>query len=50
MQWAGGKDWEAWLESSTAGQLGAPLEHFKSNGKSYPDDWEWKGEHWHIAR
>lgn len=20
------------------------------HGKMFPTDWEWKGEHWHIAR
>lgn len=50
MRWAGGDDWEAYIDSLSAGGEGGVLKALGSQGKMYPKHWKWKGEHWKIAR
>lgn len=50
MEWAGGNDWEGFVDNlSSAGEPTA-LRVLKEEKKMYPSDWKWKGEHWQIAR
>lgn len=50
MLWAGGADWEAYIDSLAVGAEEGVRIALKKSKKMYPKDWEWKGEHWHIAR
>jgi hypothetical protein len=50
MEWAGGDDWEGFVDNlSTAGEESA-FRVLKEEQKMYPSEWKWKGEHWRIAR
>ncbi|WVF69868.1 hypothetical protein IAT40_004649 [Kwoniella sp. CBS 6097] len=51
MEWAGGQDWEAYVDSLAAGDgEEGVLSALGKEGKAYPSSWKWKGEHWKIAR
>ncbi|WVQ97913.1 hypothetical protein IAU59_005030 [Kwoniella sp. CBS 9459] len=50
MEWAGGQDWEAYVDSLAAGGDEGVLNALGKEGKAYPSSWKWKGEHWKIAR
>jgi hypothetical protein len=50
MEWAGGKDWGAFIESINLGGEESVKEELKKSGKDYPSDWVWEGEHWQIAK
>jgi len=50
MEWAGGNDWAGYVDAlAKEGEKGA-IVSLDQQGKSYPKDWEWQGEHWEIAR
>ncbi|OCF37468.1 hypothetical protein I317_03855 [Kwoniella heveanensis CBS 569] len=50
MEWVGGQDWEAYVDSLAAGGEEGVLIALEKEGKLYPSSWKWKGEHWKIAR
>lgn len=50
MLWAGGGDWEAYIDSLAGGGEDGVRIALKKAKKMFPKDWQWKGEHWHIAR
>ncbi|KAK8849385.1 hypothetical protein IAR55_004717 [Kwoniella newhampshirensis] len=50
MEWAGGADWEAYMDSLGAGAEEGAIQTLSKEGKRFPENWEWKGEHWKIAR
>lgn len=50
MEWAGGSDWEHYVDNLDAGGEHGVVEALRNSGKQYPKDWKWKGEHWKIAR
>ncbi|WVR04508.1 hypothetical protein IAU60_001512 [Kwoniella sp. DSM 27419] len=50
MEWAGGQDWEAYVDSLAAGGDEGIVQTLVKEGKAYPESWKWKGEHWKIAR
>lgn len=50
MEWAGGLDWEASLDSIAAGAEDGAIAELERQGKMFPKEWDWKGEHWKIAR
>jgi hypothetical protein len=50
MEWAGGKDWQDYVDNLDAGGQGGLMHALKGSGKAYPKGWEWGGEHWKIAR
>lgn len=50
MEWAGGSNWESYVDDlASAGEKGA-FKALVKDKKMFPNDWEWKGEHWKIAR
>lgn len=50
MEWAGGSNWESYVDDlAEAGDDGA-FKILRKEKKMYPTDWEWRGEHWKIAR
>jgi len=50
MEWAGGGNWEGYVDSLAARGKNGALKSLGSQGKLYSQDWEWQGEHWKIAR
>ena len=50
MEWAGGDDWLANVDSLAAGAESGAIRELSREGKMYPTGWKWKGEHWQIAR
>ena len=50
MEWAGGSDWEAYIDSLDAEGKDGAIKALAKHGKAFPSSWEWKGEHWHIAK
>jgi hypothetical protein len=50
MEWAGGTDWEAFMDSLSAGGESEADALLQKHGKTFPKGWDWKGEHWHLAR
>ncbi|WRT64939.1 uncharacterized protein IL334_001879 [Kwoniella shivajii] len=50
MEWAGGEDWEAYIDSLSSGDEDGAIKATAKQGKQWPRDWKWKGEHWEIAR
>lgn len=50
MEWAGGEDWEGFVDGLGENGDEEVLSVLSNAGKMYPKDWEWKGEHWKIAR
>jgi len=50
MEWAGGSGWNGLLDELESFNDKAAKERVEQLGKSWPKGWEWKGEHWHIAR
>ena len=50
MEWAGGKDWESFVNSLASRDDDAVAKLLTKSGKRFPKDYEWKGQHWHIAR
>jgi hypothetical protein len=50
MEWAGGKNWESFVDHLGQGREKETIEWLKREKKMFPKDWEWKGEHWNIAR
>ncbi|WWD20006.1 hypothetical protein CI109_104479 [Kwoniella shandongensis] len=50
MEWAGGADWEAYMDSLGSGAAEGAIHTLTKEGKQFPKSWEWKGEHWKIAR
>ncbi|WVW78657.1 hypothetical protein I302_100617 [Kwoniella bestiolae CBS 10118] len=50
MEWAGGEDWQAYVDSLSFDDEKAVRKELKKHGKEFPGGWEWKGQHWEIAR
>jgi hypothetical protein len=50
MEWAGGSSWESYVDHLAQGRDKEAIEWLEKEKKLYPKDWEWKGEHWKIAR
>jgi len=50
MEWVGGAKWESSLDSFASQSDEEVIEDLKKQGKMFPKKWEWKGEHWKIAK
>jgi len=50
MQWAGGEDWESYVDKLADDVEDGVIKILNKDKKLYPKNWEWKGEHWKIAR
>lgn len=50
MEWAGGANWEGWVDSLAEDGEKQAINVLGNQKKMYPKDWEWKGEHWDLAR
>ncbi|RXK35168.1 hypothetical protein M231_07580 [Tremella mesenterica] len=50
MEWAGGRDWQDYVDGLEPLGEKTALSALSKNGKMFPKDWEWKGEHWQLAR
>jgi hypothetical protein len=50
MEWAGGVDWESYVDDLAKEDEDGAIKVLSKEKKLYPKDWEWKGEHWKIAR
>ena len=50
MQWAGGEDWESYVDKLADDVEDGVIKSLSKDKRLYPKDWEWKGEHWKIAR
>lgn len=50
MQWAGGDDWESYVDKLADDVEDGVIKSLSKDKRLYPKDWEWKGEHWKIAR
>ncbi|WVQ79512.1 hypothetical protein IAT38_001611 [Cryptococcus sp. DSM 104549] len=50
MEWVGGADWEAVMDEMGEKDEKEVMSVLSKQKKEYPDSWEWKGEHWQIAR
>ena len=50
MEWAVGEEWEEYIENLSQGGEGGMLKGLGAEGKMFPKGWEWKGEHWKLAR
>lgn len=50
MEWVGGLAWEDSMDSFASTSEDEVIEKLKKQGKMYPKSWDWKGEHWKIAR
>lgn len=52
MEWAGRRGWEQWVDDLDEGtdDDDAVVSVLKKQERMYPKEWEWKGEHWKIAR
>lgn len=50
MEWAGGKNWDSLMDELSEEQDWEVEKKVGRLGRSWPRGWEWKGEHWHIAK
>lgn len=50
MEWAGGDSWEQYVDDLESGRESAAIMTLQKSGKMFPKGWEWKGEHWSLAR
>ena len=50
MEWAGGDSWEQYVDDLESGRESAAIMTLQKSGKMFPKGWEWKGEHWALAR
>jgi hypothetical protein len=50
MEWAGGEKWAEYIDSLLEGGDGGMFKALGAGGKMFPKGWEWRGEHWQIAR
>jgi len=50
MEWAGGDDWESYVDKLADKVEDGVIKVLHKDKKLYPKNWEWKGEHWKIAR
>ncbi|EIW65804.1 hypothetical protein TREMEDRAFT_35995 [Tremella mesenterica DSM 1558] len=50
MEWAGGRNWQDYVDGLEPLGEKTALSALSKNGKMFPKDWEWKGEHWQLAR
>jgi hypothetical protein len=50
MQWAGGEDWESYVDKLADDVEDGVIKSLSKDKRLFPKDWEWKGEHWKIAR
>ncbi|KAK4689391.1 bis(5'-nucleosyl)-tetraphosphatase (symmetrical), partial [Tremellales sp. Uapishka_1] len=50
MEWAGGDDYLAFVDSIGAGGGKSVATALNKANKMYPTDWEWGGQHWQIAK
>ncbi|WWC59432.1 uncharacterized protein I303_101988 [Kwoniella dejecticola CBS 10117] len=50
MEWAGGKDWPAYIDSLSFDDEKSASKELQKHGKGWPKGWKWKSEHWELAR
>lgn len=50
MEWAGGKDWENYIDEIAEDDEKDVIKTLRTVRKQFPRHWKWKGEHWKIAR
>lgn len=50
MEWTGGDAYESLMSELQGVEEKEAERRVKSMGRSWPKGWEWKGEHWHIAK
>jgi hypothetical protein len=50
MEWAGGSNWENYVDDLAGAGDDGLFKILRKEKKMYPNDWEWRGEHWKIAR
>jgi predicted phosphodiesterase len=50
MEWTGGYSWEEAMDELNNEELSEVEMRVGKMGRKWPKGWEWKGEHWHIAR
>ena len=50
MEWAGGNEWESYVDSLAAENEKGAVKSLQKQGKMYPETWKWHGEHWKLAR
>ena len=50
MEWAGGKDWENYIDEIAEDDEEDVIKTLRTVRKQFPSHWKWKGEHWKIAR
>ena len=50
MEWAGGDDWEAYVDSLAFQKQNQVEKTLSREGREFPKGWAWGGEHWSIAR
>ncbi|WVN87040.1 uncharacterized protein L203_102216 [Cryptococcus depauperatus CBS 7841] len=50
MQWAGGADWEVWVDSMGEKEEEQVLDVLGKVKKQFPNEWKWKSKHWKVAR
>ncbi|WWC67779.1 uncharacterized protein I206_101691 [Kwoniella pini CBS 10737] len=50
MEWAGGKDWQAYIDSLSFDDENSASKELQKHGKGWPKNWKWKSEHWEIAK
>lgn len=50
MEHAGGPGWRDMMDQVGKEKEKDAREYFERKGKGWPEGWEWRGEHWKIAR
>ena len=50
MEWAGGQDWEAYMDSLAFGSQEHIVKTLQGEGRAFPKGWKWGEQHWKIAR
>ena len=50
MEHAGGMGWREMMDQVGRQSEKVAREYFERKGKGWERGWEWKGEHWEIAR
>jgi predicted phosphodiesterase len=50
MEWTGGAKWEGMMDELSELDDGEVEMRVAKMGRKWPKGWEWKGEHWHIAK
>ena len=50
MEWAGGSNWEGYIDGFTTDEEDDALQALTAQNKVYPKHWKWKSQHWKIAR